>query len=438
MKIILLSVIMSVCSMGSALSQIDTAAVAPVKTGWTFGALPAIAYNSDEGFRYGALANFFYYGDGSTYPAYLHSLYFEWSRTTKGNGLNNFFFDSPYLIKNHRTTFDLMYLTEQALDFYGFNGYEADYDMDREDQELPGGSRMFYRYDRKLLRITADFQRRFMHDEWKLLYGAGYFGVKQGPVDFANINDGRDEEDQAREVTTLYEMYESAGIIPGDLADGGNTVYLKTGLVHDTRDQLANPMKGMWNEAILIGAPGFLGNDDYGYLQGILIHRHYFTLVPNRLSLANRLGYQGVLAGDMPFYMQPFIFSSYKTYDGFGGSKTVRGVRRNRIQGDGIAYGNFELRYKAIRFNVGTQNVYISTSAFADVAMVTQKYKIDYSDPRVRNLGISDQTMKPHWGTGLGLHIVLNENFVVAFNYGFALDKQDGDTGMYIGLNFLY
>lgn len=438
MRIILLSVIFSAFTVGSAFSQIDSAAVAPVKTGWTFGALPAVAYNSDEGFRYGALANFFYYGDGSTYPAYMHSLYFEWSRTTKGNGLNNFFYDSPYLIKNHRTTFDLMYLTEQALDFYGFNGYEAGYDMDLEDQDLEGGSRMFYRYDRKLLRITADFQRRFMHDDWKLLYGAGYFGVKQGPVDFANINDGRDEEDQAREVPTLYEKYNEAGIIPQDLADGGNTVYLKTGLVHDTRDQLANPMKGMWNEAILIGAPGFLGNGDYGYLQGILIHRHYLTLVPNRLSLANRLGYQGVLTGDMPFYMQPFIFSSYKTYDGFGGAKTVRGVRRNRIQGDGIAYGNFELRYKAIRFNIGTQNFYISTSAFADVAMVTQKYKIDYTDPRVMNLGLSDQTMKPHVGTGLGLHIVMNENFVVAVNYGFALDKQDGDTGMYIGLNFLY
>ena len=30
-----------------------------VKTGWTFGALPAISYNSDLGFQYGALVNLF-------------------------------------------------------------------------------------------------------------------------------------------------------------------------------------------------------------------------------------------------------------------------------------------------------------------------------------------------------------------------------------------
>jgi outer membrane protein assembly factor BamA len=437
MRLILISLIISfVWLKGSA--QNDTIAEAPVKTGWTFGALPAIAYNSDEGFRYGALANFFYYGDGSTFPAYMHSLYFEWSRTTKGNGINNFFYDSPYLIPNTRATFDLNYLTEQALDFYGFNGYEAIYDMDREDQDQPGGSRMFYRYDRRLTRITADFQRNLPNPQWKWLYGTGFFGAKLAPVNFGKINRGLDEEDQAREVQTLYEIFTAEGVIPAELADGGNTVYLKTGLVHDTRDNIANPMRGMWTEAIMIGAPGFMGNGDYGYLQGIFIHRHYFTLVPNRLSLANRLGYQSVIAGNMPFYMQPFIYSSYKTQDGFGGAKTVRGIRRNRVQGEGIAYGNFELRYKAVRFNVGSQNFYISTSTFADFAKVTQRYKIDTANPAIRDYVNPEATRRPHWGTGLGLHIVMNENFIVAVNYGWALDKKDGDTGMYIGLNFLY
>jgi hypothetical protein len=36
-----------------------------VKTGWKFGgALPAVSYNTDLGFQYGALAEFFNYGDG--------------------------------------------------------------------------------------------------------------------------------------------------------------------------------------------------------------------------------------------------------------------------------------------------------------------------------------------------------------------------------------
>ena len=40
-----------------------------VKTGWTFGALPSVAFDADLGFQGGALANIYYYGDGSQYPS---------------------------------------------------------------------------------------------------------------------------------------------------------------------------------------------------------------------------------------------------------------------------------------------------------------------------------------------------------------------------------
>ena len=43
-----------------------------IKTGWNFGPLPAVSYNSDLGFQYGALCDIFYFGNGSTYPTYLH------------------------------------------------------------------------------------------------------------------------------------------------------------------------------------------------------------------------------------------------------------------------------------------------------------------------------------------------------------------------------
>ena len=44
------------------------------KTGWNFGPLPAVSYSSDFGFQYGALCDIYYYGDGSTYPHYMHKL----------------------------------------------------------------------------------------------------------------------------------------------------------------------------------------------------------------------------------------------------------------------------------------------------------------------------------------------------------------------------
>ena len=33
-----------------------------IKTGFNFGALPVVAYDSDLGFEYGALANLYFYG----------------------------------------------------------------------------------------------------------------------------------------------------------------------------------------------------------------------------------------------------------------------------------------------------------------------------------------------------------------------------------------
>jgi len=58
-----------------------------VKKGFGFGALPAISYDSDLGFQYGALVNLYQYGDGSRYPKYDYSLYLEYSRYTKGTEL---------------------------------------------------------------------------------------------------------------------------------------------------------------------------------------------------------------------------------------------------------------------------------------------------------------------------------------------------------------
>ncbi len=404
------------------------------KKGWTFGALPAVAYNSDEGFRYGALANFFHYGDGSSYPRYRHSLFLEWSRTTKGNGFNNLFYDSWYLIPDTRTTIELLYLTEQALNFYGFNGYEVSYVPELEDPDDPSYiSRMYYRHERKLLRFTADFQQLFLQDRLKWIAGVGFFGFQTGPVDLAKLNKGREEQDLLPDVPGIYQDYVDKGLIPEDLKAGGNTMFLKAGIIHDTRDNEANPSRGTWSESFVMAAPSFLGNGNYSYLQLVVIHRHYFSLVPDKLTMANRIGYQGKLAGSMPFYMLPFVFSSYKTYDGFGGGKTVRGIIRNRIQGDGVAYGNFEFRYKFLQRQVARQDVYLAVNAFADAAMVVQKHPVPYAPN-----GLQPLKDKPHWAVGAGLRVVLNQNFIVAIDYGQALNKEDGNSGLYIGLGFLF
>ena len=43
-----------------------------------------------------------------------------------------------------------------------------------------------------------------------------------------------------------------------------------------------------------------------------------------------------------------------------------------------------------------------------------------------------------HNSVGAGLHIAMNQNFIIAIDYGRALNPQDGNYGLYIGLNFLF
>ena len=415
-----------------------------VKTGWSFGGVPAIAYDTDTGFKYGALANIYNYGDGSTYPEYLYSIYVEWSRTTKGSGVNEIFFDSKHLLpKGIRVTADLAYLTEQTLDFYGFNGYEAKFNSDfiDDDSNNPNYiSRVYYKHQRKLLKITSDFQGHLYKNNLLWAGGFGHFGTDISPVDIDELNDGTDESDMLPDTTTLFEKYVKNNIIPDDQVDGGNTNFVKFGLIYDTRDNQANPMHGMWTELLFVVAPSFLGND-YSYSQMIFTHRQYFTILPKKLSFAYRLSYQGKLTGEMPFYMLPYIVSSYKTVDGLGGKKSIRGILRNRIMSDGFAYGNFEFRWKFFRTVLFNQNLYLALNPFVDMGMTVDKYDVNYDEYNDNDNNDNDITKMDdelHVGYGMGLRIAINENFIIAVDYGMAKDERDGSSGLYIGLDYLF
>ena len=411
--------------------------------GWSFGAIPAIAFDSDIGFKYGAVLNLFDYGNGSIYPNYRHSIYLEWSRTTKGSGINQISYDSKYLIKGIRFTGDVSYFQEQALDFYGFNGYEATYNHNFEDDNPNNPyylSRMYYRINRQLFRLTFDFLslRKAKALQWVL--GYGLYDNNIGKVDINKLNEGRDADKILPSVdttTSLFEKYKKWGIITKEQENGGTTQILKIGIVYDTRDNESNPMRGIWSEALLLLSPSIIGNK-YNYTQFAISHRQYFTLKKEVLNLAYRLAYQGKIAGEMPFYMLPFLYASNKpTRDGLGGAKTVRGVLRNRLVGEGMLYGNFELRWKFLRTHLLKQNFYIALSGFADMGQVIQPYNFIKSNiPQNYNIDSNDENL--HIGYGSSLHFVLNSNFVLNFTYGKAYNPQDGNSAVYINLNYLF
>ncbi len=415
----------------------------PVKTGWTFGALPAVSYNTDLGLQYGGLVNLYYFGDGSSYPKYMHSIYAEVSRYTKGSGINRLFYDSEYLVPNLRVTADLSYFTEKALDFYGLNGYNSYYRSFLEDETHPDySSRMFYRHERNTFRFTLDFQGRLAGRSLRWIGGLGLMNTGIAPVDIASLNEGRDEGDKLPEdVPGLYERYVDWGVISPGEKEGGSTHHLKLGVIYDTRDNEPNPMKGVWSEAVVFAAPGFMGNGDFAYSRISLTHRQYFTLIENDLSFAYRVNYQGTLGGRVPFYMLPYMINSFSlssNIDGLGGSKTVRGILRNRIVGEGMAFGNFELRWKFYRTTLFNQNLYLALNGFMDAGQVIVKREVSAEDTQGMGDFYDEGRESLHISLGGGFRVAMNENFIVAVDYGKPLDYRDGDSGLYIGLNYLF
>lgn len=419
------------------------------KTGWNFGALPAVTFNTDLGFQYGAVVNFFNYGDGSKYPEYLHNVYLEVSRYTKGSAIYRLAYDSKYLIPGVRITSDLAYLPDEAFDFYGFNGYQAVFNADWQNDEADSyKSRMYYKYQNKTLRFKTDFQFPLKDNRFLFLAGFNLQSFNVGTVNINGMNKNRDADDPKRlpDVPTLYNKYVDWGVIPAAEKGGGFVPLLKVGMVFDSRDNEPNPMKGMWTEAFLFGAPK-VSDATSSFLKLNITHRQYFTLIKRDLSFAYRLSYQGTLAGHAPFYYQTQIETSQmKDQLGLGGNKTIRGINRYRVVSDGFVYGNVELRWKAVHFRWINQNFYIGLNGYLDGGQVVQQINVE---DIARNITMSDneslteyfnldQKEKLHLSYGAGLRIVMNENFVISCDYGRAVDPQDGKSGLYIGLNYLF
>ncbi len=413
---------------------------------FSIGGLPAVSYDSDLGLKYGVAVFAYDYGDRSDYPNFDQSLYLEWSDTTKGSMIAQIVYDTKTLILGVRLKSEVGYFTEQAIDFYGFNGSQVLYNSNFEDNKHSDYiSRMFYRQRRQLLRIKADILGKTKVQGLSWLAGLSNYSTKIKPVDIAHLNEGK-EEDLLPEVKSLYESYLDWGIInPSETK--GNSLFLKGGLVYDSRDNEANPNSGIWSEVLLFYAPKFFANENKGYTRMALTHRQYFAFIPDRFTFAYRLSWQFKLGGEMPFYMLPYIYDSQLTNDGLGGSKSLRGILRNREVGNGIAFCNFELRYRLFKTTIFKQELYTTLSTFVDGGIVTQPYKINtegvkdaygYTAKEIKENWFNTDADVLHATAGIGLHFAINGNMIIALDYGRAFRKEDGNSGFYMGFNFLF
>ena len=460
-----------------------------IKTGWNFGALPSVGFDADLGFQGGALANVYYYGDGSQYPEYLHSIYAEAAYTTKNYGIFRVNFDSKSLIPKHRLTMDATYQPDAMCDFYGYNGYQSIYNqslhnwnknLDKMDT-VAYQSRAFYKYKRDLFRFAADIEGTIWKDiKWNAGVGVLGYMIDECNIDMLN---GKNEFDpniplaeqkaMDKNVEGLYEKYIKWGLIDQAEARGGWHPYLRVGLTYDSRDMRACPTKGIYADAFFTytaafnAAYGQQAAAGYNHLQFNFNFRHYVPIYQDRVTFAYRLGTQNNIAGKSPFYMNTYLntlFIQRVMYEGLGGANSLRGIMRNRILANGFAYANVEFRCKVAKFDIGRQHFYIGLVPFFDLGVITQPYELDeiaiidkhaedmknnpkYTLPLDKyfvldeneNIKLSEVYM-PHMAAGLGLKVAMNENFVLSVDWAMALNKQDNAkwANFYIKMGYLF
>jgi len=368
----------------------------PPATGWEVVGLPALNFDSDEGFGYGVLAEAYNYGNGAR--PYRYTIQPTIFFTTKGRRDFVVFFDAPTLLP-HDVRLDAFAGREQQLatPYYGI-GNDAGFN----DQLQQPPNAYYYRYGRTQLRLLANLQHRVGQLPARVLVGGGFADVRTDPTPFDSG-------------TTLL-----AQQLGGNPAPRGRIVYVRTGLVWDTRDREIAPHAGSYGDLLVQRVDRAFGASN-SYTRFTAIGRHYYPLAA-RLTLAQRAVVQQA-SGDVPLYDVATIQTSYKQQEGLGGNSSIRGLPKNRFVGKGLVMLNTDLRWRFAEFSLRHKPAHLVLSGFVDLGRVWSE------SIRLDELGSGLNS-----GYGGGMRVGLGPSFVVAFDVG--RSPQSNSTQIYIGLGY--
>ena len=370
---------------------------ARIPTGWEVAGLPALNYDADEGFGYGAIVELYDYGRGvRPYRLTIQPTLFL---TTEGRRDVTLFVDAPELLPGGwRLSAFVGRERQLAQPYYGV-GNATPYDKKLEAAPNP----YFYRFGRTRDRVTADLQHRISALPARLLLGAGAANVA---VDATPFDSG----------TTLLATELAGAAPPRD-----RERWIRAGLVWDSRDREIGPGRGTWAEGLVQRVDRRLGSDE-NFTRVTVTARHYVPITA-RLTFAQRVTVQNV-AGDVPFHELATIQSSFKQFDGLGGSSSLRGVPKNRFVGRGILLENSELRWRARELSILGKPSSLVLSAFADAGRV-------WTD----HVDVASALKDLHAGYGGGVRVAYGPSFVVAVDVG---HSSQAAAPIYIGLGFLF
>ena len=397
------------------LSLLSTdAAAEPPEDGFGWGALPAVNYSSDTGFGYGAIGTGYWYRGGI--EPYRTALTLRIYLTTKWVQAHLIRVDSLDVRDLPlRVTGDLGYYSTFTANFCGFaddsNCDPAIAEATADGLALEGEARAACINNFYYLRYTEPYG--LVNMRWKLrdkphrieLMG-GYRGSFYMP--------GTPGDQTPYAGSLLQTAYYPDG-------ERGFASVLQGGVMFDNRDNEPAPNSGYWSEVSLRGASKYWGSDwDYVGLNVTL--RGYVTLVPERLVAATR-GVFDSTWGDLAIQEAVRVGGS-RDYSAVGGEYGGRGMRSWRYIGQVKALGQQEFRLTAFRFTPGDHQINLGFVGFFDYGWAATDWE------RVADAATG-------YGTGGGLRVTWNENFIVRVDAGFS-PVEEWAPKIYINLDHIF
>jgi hypothetical protein len=381
------------------------------RTGIGFGGVPAVNYNSDEGFGFGVIGAFYRY-NGDVDP-------YKWAIDTQ-------IFATTRNVHHHRVIFDVLELAGGRLRLSGRVKFEASRaehycglgrdvscdvaEIDRRIDELGLSGDEADSFRRRYYKLRYIMPYAITTARWMLrdkphrveLFG-GWRGNYTTPGDLGEKGPWED---------TLYQQ---------DYPDGeqGLVSVLQAGVMVDNRRNEAAPYDGYWIEASIRGSSRYWGSKpDWEYFGMNLILRTYTPLLPDdgHFVIANRIVFDGIIGNTSVQDLAWAGGSDLLTLG--GGVSSARGIRARRFRGRVDLAEQVEARFRFAKVKIANIPFEFGTVGFLDVGMTSLEWA-DFFRTR------------PYTGFGGGLRITMDQNFVVQADIGFS-PVEDYSPGIYI------
>ena len=404
-----------------------------------FGVLPAVSYDSDLGFGFGAIASLARFASGfRPYKWRLELLVQATVKRAPGGGAQFPFHDDylnmdfPGLLGNRlRITARVGFRKFANTGYYGFGNdsqAETPWEGIDPDEDLAGyqAARRFHQFDHiyplvffnariKLWdRSTVEQRRRI---EALVGLNATYNLVR--PYAGSKL-----EGDIAALAADTTDTRALARLLRG--TDPHALLVFNLGLLFDTRDHEYTPTRGSFTELSVRSSPGV--QQDLRYAALTLNTAWYKAIVGEWLSVGIR-GVADVILGDAPFY-ELTRFGALMPRDGPGGGWSLRGVPRQRYAGKVKLIQNLELRSLFWRFSVGKSRFVVGAVAFVDAARIWADTRATLIDGR----SIDGGSFKV--GTGGGLRVRWGETFLIRFDGAYS--PTEHTPGFYVDIGHVF